>query len=163
MAHCNGSSDNNSNIRSNGRCSSIGSPRPPAHSFSGRPRCAADCAVAAGLREMFATRHFLCLRLSSPGTPAPNAQCQRGRPACRQQRSGDAVAVCKEEVLSPIERSRCRRLHEGKATWYVLMMALTAASGGLMFGYDNGVSGGVSAMNPFLKKFFPGTLASARI
>ncbi len=35
------------------------------------------------------------------------------------------------------------------------MTAFVAASGGLMFGYDNGVSGGVSAMDPFLEKFFP--------
>jgi MFS transporter, SP family, sugar:H+ symporter len=27
--------------------------------------------------------------------------------------------------------------------------------GGLMFGYDVGVSGGVTSMHPFLKKFFP--------
>lgn len=33
------------------------------------------------------------------------------------------------------------------------------ASGGLMFGYDNGVSGGVSNMNPFLRKFYPSVLA----
>ncbi|KAG0489102.1 hypothetical protein HPP92_007759 [Vanilla planifolia] len=30
-----------------------------------------------------------------------------------------------------------------------------AATGGLMFGYDVGVSGGVTSMNDFLKKFFP--------
>lgn len=33
------------------------------------------------------------------------------------------------------------------------------ASGGLMFGYDNGVSGGVSNMDPFLRKFYPSVLA----
>ncbi|CAN1328004.1 Sugar transport protein 13 [Linum perenne] len=30
-----------------------------------------------------------------------------------------------------------------------------AATGGLMFGYDVGVSGGVTSMPPFLEKFFP--------
>jgi sugar porter (SP) family MFS transporter len=45
-------------------------------------------------------------------------------------------------------------LHQGKTTWFVIMTAFVAASGGLMFGYDNGVSGGVSNMDPFLRKFY---------
>lgn len=55
-------------------------------------------------------------------------------------------------AAAPGQRSE---LHEAKTTWFVIMTALIAASGGLMFGYDNGVSGGVSAMRPFLRKFFP--------
>ncbi len=31
-----------------------------------------------------------------------------------------------------------------------------------MFGYDNGVSGGVSNMNAFLEKFYPDVLVSER-
>lgn len=54
-----------------------------------------------------------------------------------------------------VNKDERTELHEGRTTWFVIMTALVAASGGLMFGYDNGVSGGVSAMNPFLKKFFP--------
>jgi sugar porter (SP) family MFS transporter len=50
--------------------------------------------------------------------------------------------------------------YQGKTTWFVVMTALIAASGGLMFGYDNGVSGGVSGMNAFLEKFFPDVLES---
>eukprot|EP00208_Stichococcus_sp_RCC1054_P006464 CAMPEP_0206148778 /NCGR_PEP_ID=MMETSP1473-20131121/37430_1 /ASSEMBLY_ACC=CAM_ASM_001109 /TAXON_ID=1461547 /ORGANISM="Stichococcus sp, Strain RCC1054" /LENGTH=462 /DNA_ID=CAMNT_0053546201 /DNA_START=189 /DNA_END=1578 /DNA_ORIENTATION=+ len=54
-------------------------------------------------------------------------------------------------------------LHESKTTWFVVMTAFVAASGGLMFGYDNGVSGGVSAMDPFLEKFFPEVLAQKNV
>ncbi|CAI9115049.1 OLC1v1015883C1 [Oldenlandia corymbosa var. corymbosa] len=42
-----------------------------------------------------------------------------------------------------------------KLTWHVIMTAIAAAMGGLIFGYDIGISGGVTSMNPFLKKFFP--------
>ena len=38
---------------------------------------------------------------------------------------------------------------------YVVMVAIVASSGGLMFGFDNGVTGGVTGMEPFLKLFFP--------
>ncbi|KAJ0971944.1 hypothetical protein J5N97_019903 [Dioscorea zingiberensis] len=43
---------------------------------------------------------------------------------------------------------------EGKITWYVVLSAIIAATGGLMFGYDIGISGGVTGMDDFLKKFF---------
>ncbi|CAN1129322.1 Sugar transport protein 8 [Linum perenne] len=42
-----------------------------------------------------------------------------------------------------------------KLTIYVVICWLLAAFGGLMFGYDIGISGGVSAMDDFLIKFFP--------
>ncbi|KAJ4955098.1 hypothetical protein NE237_011881 [Protea cynaroides] len=44
---------------------------------------------------------------------------------------------------------------EGKTTIYVVISAIMAAFGGLMFGYDNGISGGVTSMDDFLEKFFP--------
>ncbi|XP_019444539.1 PREDICTED: sugar transport protein 13-like [Lupinus angustifolius] len=44
---------------------------------------------------------------------------------------------------------------EAKITPMVIISCIMAATGGLMFGYDVGVSGGVTAMPPFLKKFFP--------
>ncbi|KAL9232858.1 hypothetical protein vseg_007922 [Gypsophila vaccaria] len=44
---------------------------------------------------------------------------------------------------------------EAKITPIVIISCIMAATGGLMFGYDVGVSGGVTSMNPFLKKFFP--------
>ncbi|KAI3458330.1 hypothetical protein Pfo_014993 [Paulownia fortunei] len=46
--------------------------------------------------------------------------------------------------------------YSGKITWFVLLSCMIAASGGIIFGYDVGVSGGVTSMDPFLKKFFPG-------
>ncbi|KAI3949854.1 hypothetical protein MKW92_003318 [Papaver armeniacum] len=43
----------------------------------------------------------------------------------------------------------------GKVTMFVLMSCLVAASGGLIFGYDLGISGGVTSMDEFLIGFFP--------
>ncbi|CAA2990283.1 sugar transport 1-like [Olea europaea subsp. europaea] len=45
--------------------------------------------------------------------------------------------------------------YPGKLTWYVVLTLMAAAMGGLIFGYDIGISGGVTSMAPFLKKFFP--------
>ncbi|KAJ0034194.1 hypothetical protein Pint_24848 [Pistacia integerrima] len=42
-----------------------------------------------------------------------------------------------------------------KITIYVIVCWILAASGGLMFGYDIGISGGVTAMDDFLIEFFP--------
>ncbi|KAI7755676.1 hypothetical protein M8C21_033560 [Ambrosia artemisiifolia] len=42
-----------------------------------------------------------------------------------------------------------------KLTAQVLVCSIIAAFGGLMFGYDIGISGGVTSMDVFLKKFFP--------
>ncbi|XP_042516146.1 sugar transport protein 13-like [Macadamia integrifolia] len=44
---------------------------------------------------------------------------------------------------------------EARITPIVVISCIMAATGGLMFGYDVGVSGGVTSMGPFLKKFFP--------
>ncbi|KAE8727375.1 Sugar transport protein 4 [Hibiscus syriacus] len=48
--------------------------------------------------------------------------------------------------------------YEGRVTAFVVCTCLIAASGGLLFGYDLGISGGVTSMEPFLKKFFPDVL-----
>ncbi|XP_065858916.1 sugar carrier protein C-like [Euphorbia lathyris] len=45
--------------------------------------------------------------------------------------------------------------YPGKLTRHVLITCIIAATGGLIFGYDLGISGGVTSMDPFLKKFFP--------
>ncbi|MCL7021573.1 hypothetical protein MKW94_011506 [Papaver nudicaule] len=45
--------------------------------------------------------------------------------------------------------------YPGKVTGYVFFTCAIAACGGLIFGYDIGISGGVTAMTPFLKEFFP--------
>nr|DAD19505.1 TPA_asm: hypothetical protein HUJ06_020968 [Nelumbo nucifera] len=44
---------------------------------------------------------------------------------------------------------------EARITPIVIISCTMAATGGLMFGYDVGVSGGVTSMPDFLKKFFP--------
>ncbi|KAG9441070.1 hypothetical protein H6P81_016924 [Aristolochia fimbriata] len=44
----------------------------------------------------------------------------------------------------------------GKVTLFVIVTCFVAASGGLIFGYDLGVSGGVTSMDVFLEEFFPG-------
>ncbi|CAL8991745.1 unnamed protein product [Prunus brigantina] len=44
---------------------------------------------------------------------------------------------------------------EAKITPIVVISCILAASGGLMFGYDIGISGGVTSMPEFLREFFP--------
>lgn len=53
-----------------------------------------------------------------------------------------------------VETSGIKR-YEGKVTPYVLMTCFVAAMGGLLFGYDLGITGGVTSMDEFLIKFFP--------
>ncbi|KAL8167069.1 hypothetical protein V2J09_008568 [Rumex salicifolius] len=43
----------------------------------------------------------------------------------------------------------------------VVITCIVAASGGLIFGYDIGISGGVTTMVPFLEKFFPSVIRKA--
>ncbi|KFM25669.1 H(+)/hexose cotransporter 2 [Auxenochlorella protothecoides] len=43
----------------------------------------------------------------------------------------------------------------GRLTGYVIFVAILSACGGLLFGYDIGVTGGVTAMAGFQQKFFP--------
>ncbi|PRQ20917.1 putative major facilitator, sugar transporter, major facilitator superfamily [Rosa chinensis] len=47
------------------------------------------------------------------------------------------------------------RHYNGKLTLIVVISCMVAAMGGIIFGYDIGISGGVTSMEPFLKKFFP--------
>ncbi|CAN6290204.1 unnamed protein product [Urochloa humidicola] len=47
---------------------------------------------------------------------------------------------------------------EAKITPIVIISCIMAATGGLMFGYDVGISGGVTSMDDFLGKFFPAVL-----
>ncbi|CAK7337459.1 unnamed protein product [Dovyalis caffra] len=46
-------------------------------------------------------------------------------------------------------------LYEHKITGYFIYACVVAAMGGSLFGYDLGVSGGVTSMDDFLKEFFP--------
>ncbi|XP_060189799.1 sugar carrier protein C-like [Lycium barbarum] len=45
--------------------------------------------------------------------------------------------------------------YPGNLTVYVLVTCIVAGMGGLIFGYDIGISGGVTSMEHFLRKFFP--------
>ncbi|KAL0911253.1 hypothetical protein M5K25_019380 [Dendrobium thyrsiflorum] len=45
--------------------------------------------------------------------------------------------------------------YPGKLTMFVFFTCVVAATGGLIFGYDIGISGGVTAMDTFLSRFFP--------
>ncbi|KAL8032725.1 hypothetical protein ABFX02_13G114600 [Erythranthe guttata] len=45
--------------------------------------------------------------------------------------------------------------YPGNLTAYVMVTCVIAAMGGLIFGYDIGISGGVTSMDSFLEKFFP--------
>ena len=47
------------------------------------------------------------------------------------------------------------RQYEGKVIMFVLVTCLVAAMGGLLFGYDLGITGGVTSMEPFLNNFLP--------
>ncbi|KAE8723366.1 hypothetical protein F3Y22_tig00012484pilonHSYRG00012 [Hibiscus syriacus] len=50
---------------------------------------------------------------------------------------------------------------DGKITTSLVVTCIVAASSGLIFGYGVGISGGVTTMQPFLKKFFPSELRKA--
>ncbi|XP_031097740.1 sugar carrier protein A-like [Ipomoea triloba] len=45
--------------------------------------------------------------------------------------------------------------YQGRVTCYVVVACMVAAVGGSLFGYDVGISGGVTSMDGFLEKFFP--------
>ncbi|KAL6191813.1 hypothetical protein ACLB2K_038202 [Fragaria x ananassa] len=47
------------------------------------------------------------------------------------------------------------RSHEGGVTVFVVFSCVAAATGVLLFGYDIGISGGVTSMESFMSKFFP--------
>lgn len=45
--------------------------------------------------------------------------------------------------------------YNGRITSFVVLSCMMATMGGVIFGYDIGISGGVTPMESFLKKFFP--------
>ncbi|TVU35922.1 hypothetical protein EJB05_17829, partial [Eragrostis curvula] len=63
--------------------------------------------------------------------------------------------------LAAAEGGRMRD-YSGGVTVPVAVICLIAASCGLIFGYDVGVTGGVTQMESFLKKFFPEVLRGVR-
>ncbi|XP_074269977.1 sugar carrier protein C-like [Silene latifolia] len=55
----------------------------------------------------------------------------------------------------PVFTGKGGKAYPGNLTPYVLATCIIAAMGGLIFGYDIGISGGVTSMSMFLEKFFP--------
>lgn len=45
--------------------------------------------------------------------------------------------------------------YKSSFTWRMFFYCLIASTGGTLFGYDNGITGGVVSMKGFLEKFFP--------
>ncbi|KAF5731878.1 hypothetical protein HS088_TW18G00564 [Tripterygium wilfordii] len=58
-------------------------------------------------------------------------------------------------AVGVISSSGNNKEYPGKLTPFVLVTCVVAGMGGLIFGYDIGISGGVTSMGSFLKKFFP--------
>ncbi|OAY71587.1 Hexose carrier protein HEX6 [Ananas comosus] len=52
--------------------------------------------------------------------------------------------------------------YNGRMTPFVVLSCMVAASGGILFGYDLGISGGVTSMEAFLKRFFPDVYGKMR-
>lgn len=48
-----------------------------------------------------------------------------------------------------------KQRYPGRTTPYVVLTCFVAASGGALFGYDLGVTGGIVSMQGFLEQFFP--------
>ncbi|KAI4383051.1 hypothetical protein MLD38_008932 [Melastoma candidum] len=55
------------------------------------------------------------------------------------------LSVAKESVAD----------YGGRVTSFVVLSCMMAAMGGVLFGYDIGISGGVTATDSFLRRFFP--------
>ncbi|WOL11047.1 hypothetical protein Cni_G19808 [Canna indica] len=53
------------------------------------------------------------------------------------------------------ELGKRAELYEGRITAYFILACLVGSLGGSLFGYDLGVSSGVTSMDDFLKEFFP--------
>ena len=50
---------------------------------------------------------------------------------------------------SSFNESRCK-LYQGRTTPAVIFIAMIAASGGLLFGFDNGITGGTAVSLPYV-------------
>jgi hypothetical protein len=53
------------------------------------------------------------------------------------------------------EANSRHELYEGKTTLAVIVIAIVAACGGLLLGYDNGIMGGITVNPDYQAKFFP--------
>ncbi|KAL7611861.1 hexose carrier protein HEX6 [Lactuca sativa] len=75
------------------------------------------------------------------------------------------IYTYRKNILTPV-RTACMAVgsgvsvgsevgkYNGQITPFVVLSCMVAATGGIIFGYDIGISGGVTSMEPFLKKFF---------
>lgn len=63
-----------------------------------------------------------------------------------------------QQLSSKLAAKRALPEHKikARATSYVVFTCLVSAMSGALFGYDGGISGGVSVMPGFAAKFFPG-------
>ncbi|KAI6672260.1 hypothetical protein NL676_000166 [Syzygium grande] len=71
--------------------------------------------------------------------------------------SGSSREVChwrKPWLWGVVMSNEPTALYNGRITAFVAISCMVAATGGIIFGYDIGISGGVTSMEPFLKKFF---------
>ncbi|CAN6215186.1 unnamed protein product [Urochloa humidicola] len=57
--------------------------------------------------------------------------------------------------VAAVEGQEHDRHYGGRITTFVVLSCVTAGMGGVIFGYDIGIAGGVSSMDSFLRKFFP--------
>ncbi|KAG5558316.1 hypothetical protein RHGRI_008294 [Rhododendron griersonianum] len=65
-------------------------------------------------------------------------------------------SLVEEEAMAEKKDAESRSgKYRGRMTSFVVVSCMVAAVGGALFGYDIGVSGGVSSMDTFLKKFYP--------
>ncbi|KAG6472963.1 hypothetical protein ZIOFF_070443 [Zingiber officinale] len=62
--------------------------------------------------------------------------------------------------METVEAAKDHHAYNARITPFVVISCAVAASGGILFGYDLGISGGVTSMDPFLEKFFPAVHAN---
>ncbi|CAN6448473.1 unnamed protein product [Victoria cruziana] len=67
----------------------------------------------------------------------------------------DSKMSKKQVLLRHIKQPSAGVEFQGKFTFYVFICCIMSAFGGLMFGYDIGISSGVTSMDDFLIEFFP--------
>ncbi|KAL8162694.1 hypothetical protein V2J09_014183, partial [Rumex salicifolius] len=80
----------------------------------------------------------------------------------QQQISIQRDQIRATEDLQKMGSSEAAEKYPWRLTFYVMVCWVLAACGGLMFGYDIGISGGVTGMDDFLNKFFPSVYVKKR-
>ncbi|KAL4853612.1 H(+)/hexose cotransporter 2 [Chlorella vulgaris] len=70
-------------------------------------------------------------------------------------KAGDQVPLVAQNSDGGIKPGGRVQHYTGHMTVYVLVVALVSATGGMLFGFDIGIVGGVEAMASFQQQFFP--------